>query len=113
MNRQGWRAEVVAQASFSWTFGPIHLLAPYGDERPVHSNGPAAPRRCNSLQGPLRQRLTALPLPLKGEAGWVVQMAAVVTRTREILRFAQDDKRSTGAAQKVAATLYKDLSVSA
>ena len=21
---------VVAQASFSWTFGPIHLLAPYG-----------------------------------------------------------------------------------
>ena len=26
---QGWRAEVVAQASFSWPFGPIHLLAPY------------------------------------------------------------------------------------
>ena len=24
------RAEVVAQASFSWAFGPIHLLAPYG-----------------------------------------------------------------------------------
>ena len=40
-NTQGWRAEssrnpkkrraeVVAQASFSWPFGPIHLLAPYG-----------------------------------------------------------------------------------
>ena len=25
-----WRAEVVAQTSFSWTCGPIHLLAPYG-----------------------------------------------------------------------------------
>ena len=29
-NTKGWRAEVVAQASFSWPFGPIHLLAPYG-----------------------------------------------------------------------------------
>ena len=39
-NMQGWRVEVaepketarrvVAQASFSWTCGPIHLLAPYG-----------------------------------------------------------------------------------
>ena len=28
-NTQEWRAEVVAQASFSWPFGPIHLLAPY------------------------------------------------------------------------------------
>ena len=36
--------------------------------------------------GPLRQRLTALPPPLKGEAGWVVQTASVVTRKREILR---------------------------
>src|SRR5699024_3721197 len=30
---------------------------------------PSAPRRCSPLQGPLRQRLTALPPPLKGEAG--------------------------------------------
>ena len=63
---------------------------------------PAAPRRCSHLAGPLRQRLTALPPPLKGEAGWVVQTASVVTRTREILRFAQDDKgrgcRMGGAA---------------
>ena len=39
-NTQGWHAEVaepeetarrvVAQASFPWPFGPIHLLAPYG-----------------------------------------------------------------------------------
>ena len=39
------------------------------------------------LAGPLRQRLTALPPPLKGEAGWMVQMASVVARTRGILRF--------------------------
>ena len=32
---------------------------------------------CNSLQGPLRQRLTALPPPLEGEAGWGVQTASV------------------------------------
>ena len=30
-----------------------------------------------SLTGPLRQRLTALPPPLKGEARWVVQTASV------------------------------------
>ena len=38
---------------------------------------PAAPHRCSPLRGPLRQRLTALPPPLKGEAGRVVQMASV------------------------------------
>ena len=33
--------------------------------------------RSVDLTGPLRQRLTALSPPLKGEAGWVVQMASV------------------------------------
>ena len=47
-----------------------------------------------ALQGPLRQRLTALPPPLEGEAGRVVQMASVVARKRGILRRCapQDDK---------------------
>ena len=78
---------VVAQASFSWPFGPIHLLAPYGAVS--HTKGWAA-----DLTGPLRQRLTALPPPLEGEAGWVMQTASVVTRTRGILRRCapQDDK---------------------
>ncbi len=37
-------------------------------------------RRASQVQfltGPLRQRLTALPPPLKGEAGWVVQVTSV------------------------------------
>ena len=64
------------------------------DVAPYKANTPAAPRRCSPLQGPLRQRLTALTPPLKGEAGWVVQTASVVTRTRGILRRCapQDDK---------------------
>ena len=65
---------VVAQASFSWPFGPIHLLAPYGAVS--HTKGWAA-----DLTGHLRQRLTALPPPLEGEAGWVVQVASVVTHS--------------------------------
>ena len=50
---------------------------------------PAAPApqgRAAGWTGPLRQRLTALPPPLKGEAGWVAQITSVVTRKREILR---------------------------
>ena len=49
------------------------------DVAPYKANTPAAPRRCSSLQGPLRQRLTALPPPLKGGAGWLVQAASVAT----------------------------------
>ena len=50
---QGWRAEVVAQASFSWPFGPIHLLAPYEKSAAAQAAFPPAMRGQfrNALQG--------------------------------------------------------------
>ena len=56
---------VVAQASFSWPFGPIHLLAPYGTVS--HTKGWAA-----DLTGPLRLAAdAAIHLPSKGrQDGW-------------------------------------------
>ena len=62
---------VVAQASFSWTCGPIHLLAPYGAVS--HTKGWAA-----DLTRPLRLAAgAAIHLPSKGrQDGWV-QMASV------------------------------------
>ena len=64
-NAQGWRAEVVAQASFSWACGPIHLLAPYGAVS--HTKGWAA-----DLTGPLRLAAdAAIHLPSKvRQDGW-------------------------------------------
>ncbi len=66
-------------------FASLRMTKRGGSPR-LRERAPAAPRRCSPLQGPLRQRLTALPPPLKGEAGWVVQAALVITRTRGILR---------------------------
>ena len=75
---QGWRAEVVAQASFSWPFGPIHLLAPYEGVSPLIMQALARTSPSRRWRGD--------PPPLEGEAGWVVQMASVVARKRGILR---------------------------
>ncbi len=104
-NTQGWRAEVAEpEETARRGRGPGQLLLalrPNSPSRALRGGFPPKGRSVD-LTGPLRQRLTALPPPLKGEAGWVcaggVSRSRARARSFAPLRFAQNDKGESASA---------------
>ena len=92
-NTQGWRAEVVepeetarrvvAQASFSWPFGPIHLLAPY---ETAASLPPVRARRAGRARYARPYGVAPIPFMLQTASGWQPQSGTTLLRAKRVLK---------------------------
>ena len=81
---------VVAQASFSWTCGPIHLLAPYEAENTAQTDSPlrggSIPPGGQSEAGVPYSGVAPIPLHIAAASGWQPQSGTTPLRAQRVLK---------------------------
>ena len=74
---------VVAQASFSWPFGPIHLLAPYETAASLPKVRAKRARRARNARP---YGVAANPLHIATASGWQPQGGTTPLRAQRVLK---------------------------
>ena len=81
---------VVAQTSFSWTCGPIHLLAPYEAENTAQTDSPlrggSIPPGGQSEAGVPYSGVAPIPLHIAAASGWQPQSGTTPLRAQRVLK---------------------------